>query len=41
MLKEWPRKEKGEKIKHNTMENRQFCGYVGLETMEGGADVVA
>lgn len=39
MLKEWPRKEKGEKIKQDTMENRQFCGYVGPETMvvcEGG-----
>lgn len=35
MLKEWPRKEKGEKIKFNTMENGRFCGFVGWETMGG------
>lgn len=33
MLREWPRKEKGEKTKFDTMETRRFCGFVGSETM--------
>lgn len=33
MLREWPRKEKGEKTKFDTMETRRFCGFVGWETM--------
>lgn len=35
MLKEWPRKEKEEKIKWHTMEERRFCELRGWDTMGG------